>query len=41
MMNDMMNTMGGMEWAMALFCLLVAILLILGIAALPKYVFFR
>ena len=41
MMTDMMNTMSGMGWAMAAFCVLVAILVILGIAALAKYVFFR
>jgi hypothetical protein len=32
---------GGMMWAMALLWLLVAVLLVLGIAALAKYVFFR
>ncbi len=40
MMQDMiMNS--GMMWGMALLWLLVAALLILGIAALVKYVFFR
>jgi hypothetical protein len=33
--------MGGMGWAMMLVWLLVVILLILGIAALAKYVFFE
>ena len=32
---------GGMMWAMGLLWLLVAVLLVLGIAALAKYVFFR
>jgi len=40
MMHDMM--MGsGMMWAMGLIWLLVVLLLILGIAALTKYVFFK
>jgi hypothetical protein len=38
MMNDMMG--GGMMWGMGLIWLLVAIVLILGIAALVKYLFF-
>jgi hypothetical protein len=32
---------GGMMWAMGLLWLLVAVLILLGIAALAKYVFFR
>ncbi len=40
MMRDMMMN-GGMMWGMALLWLLVVILLVLGIAALAKYVFFR
>lgn len=36
MMNDMMNTMGGMGWEMMLGGLLVLLLVILGIAALAK-----
>jgi hypothetical protein len=40
MMHDIM--MGdGMMWGMALIWLLVVVLLILGIAALVKYLFFR
>jgi len=41
MMNDMMNMMGGMGWGMTLISVLVLVLLVLGIAALAKYVFFR
>jgi hypothetical protein len=37
MMNDM--GMGGMMWGMGLFGLLVLVLLVLGIAALVKYLF--
>jgi hypothetical protein len=40
MMHDMMMT-GAMMWGMALLCLLVVILLILGITALVKYIFFK
>lgn len=43
MMNapgTMMDGMGGMMWAMGAVWLLVAILLVLGIAALVKYLFF-
>ena len=40
MMHDMMMS-GAMMWGMALLWLLVVILLILGIAALVKYIFFR
>jgi hypothetical protein len=40
MMHDMM--MGsGMMWVMGLVWLLVILLLVLGIAALAKYVFFK
>jgi hypothetical protein len=38
MMQDMMG-MGGMMWGMGLVWLLVVILLVLGIAALVKYLF--
>jgi hypothetical protein len=38
MMHDMM---GGMPWAMQLFGVLVLILVLLGIAALVKYLFLR
>jgi hypothetical protein len=41
MMHDMMGTMGGMHWAMALVWVLVLLLIVLGIVALAKYVFFR
>ena len=36
MMSDMMD---GMTWGMGLIWLLVAVLLVLGIAALVKYLF--
>ena len=39
MMHDMMG--GGMMWGMGLGGLLVLILLVLVIAALAKYLFFR
>ncbi len=40
MMDGMMNMMGGgMMWAMGLVWLLVILLLVLGIAALVKYLF--
>jgi hypothetical protein len=39
MMQDMMGS--GMMWGMGLLWLLLAVLLVLGIAALAKYVFFR
>ncbi len=38
-MGTMMDAMGGMTWGMGLFGLLVLVLLVLGIAALVKYVF--
>jgi hypothetical protein len=37
MMHDMTNMMGGMGWGMGVIGLLLLILLILGIAALIKY----
>lgn len=39
MMNEMMG--GGMMWGMGLWWILIVILLILGIAALAKYLFSR
>lgn len=40
-MGHMMNGMsGGMMWGMGLIGLLVLVLLVLGIAALVKYLFF-
>jgi hypothetical protein len=36
-METMMEGMGGMTWAMGIVWLLVAVLLVLGIAALIKY----
>ena len=41
MMNDMMSMMGGMGWGMILGGVLVLVLVILGIAALAKYLFFK
>jgi hypothetical protein len=41
MMHDMMNMMGGMGWLMGLAWLLLALVLVLGVAALVKYVFFK
>jgi len=41
MMNDTTNMMGGMGWGMTLGGVLVLLLLILGIAALAKYVIFK
>ena len=38
MMDAMMN--GPMMWAMALFCLLIFVVLILAAVALVKYLFF-
>ncbi len=40
MMNDMMMG-GGMMWAMGLVWLLVIVVLVLGIAALVKFLFFN
>jgi hypothetical protein len=39
MMNDMMGVMGAMHWGMGLVGILILVLLILGIAALVKYLF--
>jgi hypothetical protein len=41
-MSDMMNGMmsGGMMWGMGLFGLLILLLLVLGVGALVKYLFF-
>ena len=39
MMGDMINMMGGMGFGMGLIGLLVILLLILGTAALIKYLF--
>ena len=42
MMQDSQTMMGsGMGWTMGLGSLLIIILLLLGVAALIKYVFFR
>jgi hypothetical protein len=43
MMQGMMGdgSMSGMMWGMGLFGLLALVLLLLGVAALVKYVFFR
>lgn len=38
--GQMMDCMGGMMWSMGLLGLLVVVLLVLGIAALTKYLFF-
>lgn len=38
MMSDMMN--GDMMWGMGLFGLLILLLLVLGVGALVKYLFF-
>ena len=40
MMRDMMMD-GGMMWGMGLVGLLVILVLVLGVVALAKYVFFR
>jgi hypothetical protein len=39
MMNDMMNTVSGMGWAMGLVWFLLILVLVLVIAALFKYLF--
>ena len=39
MMHEMMG--GGMMWGMGLTALLLLLVLVLGLAALVKYVFFR
>jgi hypothetical protein len=41
MMDGMMNMMGGMSWGMAFTGVLVLVMIVLGIAALVKYVFFK
>ena len=40
-MHDMMSMMDGMGWAMGLIWLLVVLVLVLAVAALVKYVFFK
>jgi hypothetical protein len=40
MMQNMMNMMPAMSWAMGVIWLLVVIILVLGAAALAKYLFF-
>jgi hypothetical protein len=39
MMNDFGNVMGGMGWGVGLVSLLILIFVVLGIAALIKYLF--
>ena len=41
MMDNMMHMMPAMGWGMGLVALLIIVLVILAIAALVKYVFFR
>jgi hypothetical protein len=41
MMHDMMNMMGGIGWAMGLGWLLLVLVLVLGVVALVKHVFFK
>jgi hypothetical protein len=41
MMNGMMNMMEAMGWGMGLTAILIVFLLVLGIAALMKYLFSR
>jgi hypothetical protein len=41
MMNGMMNMMEGTGWGMGLIAILIILLLVLGIAALVKYLFSR
>ena len=41
MMHDMMNMTSGMGWMMGLVWLLFVLVLVLGVAALAKYVFFK
>jgi hypothetical protein len=40
-MHDIMNMMGGMGWLMGLVWLLLVLVLVLGVPALVKYVFFK
>ena len=37
----MMNGMGGMMWGMSLVWLIVIVVLVLAVAALVKYLFFK
>jgi hypothetical protein len=39
--NEMMEGMGGMMWAMGFVWLLAVLVLVLGVAALVKYLFFN
>jgi len=39
MMNDVIDSMGGMGWGMGAVSLLVILILVLGVAALLKYLF--
>jgi hypothetical protein len=41
MMHDMNNMMDSMGWAMGLIWVLVVLVLVLGVAALVKYVLFK
>jgi hypothetical protein len=41
MMNGMMNMMEGMGWGMGSVAILIVLLLVLGVAALMKYLFSR
>ncbi len=41
MMDGMMNMMGELGWGMMFASTLVLILVVLGIAALAKYLFFK
>jgi hypothetical protein len=41
MMHNMMDMMGGMGWAMGLIWLLSVLVLVLGVAALVKYLLFK
>jgi hypothetical protein len=41
MMHSMMDMMGGMGWAMGLIWLLGVLVLVLGVAALVKYLLFK
>ena len=41
MMHDTMAGMGAMMWGMGLFGLLLVIVVVLAVAALVKYLFFR
>ena len=41
MMHDMMDMMGAMGWAMGLVWLLAVAVLVLGVAALVKYLLFK